>query len=248
MILKFNVSGRFAFFKDKITTRNNSSYKSIHRPNILGILGSILGKSGFSDFKELGYIEYLRDLNEIKVGIKINSEIKFMEVITNDSTSLGITARPGVVLQNTERLLENPNFDIYLDIQDKELYNEIKETLIKRNYIFNPVLGKSYLAATITNVEELTQQEEFNIKMDSENNSYYVKSLFPVVYLDEEIKDYDLDEFDEIGTKMILPVSSNSSGMYNDYLELTYNNYMDKSYLEYNDNLKVVDNEIIFFM
>ena len=67
MILKFNISGQFAFFKDKITTRNNQSYPSIHKPAILGIIGSILGKSGFSDFKESFYFKkYVRLLKAIK--------------------------------------------------------------------------------------------------------------------------------------------------------------------------------------
>lgn len=255
-ILKFNISGDFAFFKDKVFLRNNHSYPSIHRPALLGILGAILGMDGFSDFKKHNKVMYISELNnKIKIAIKQNSNNEYTEIKYNDSTMLCITSDRSKTIQEIINVLNNPDFDIYLEISDENLYYDLKDRLESLNFVFEPNLGKSYFHLTVNNVEtfEDADKKSYNKNNDSTGDSLYVFSTFPTKFLAGELNDFNYkDDFSinsfDIGNKFRLPIQSDeNTGMYIENDEFTLKNFIDKKTLLNNGNFKVVNDEILYF-
>ena len=47
-VLKFNLSGKFAFFKNEVMNDMYDTYPHIHKPSLLGLFGAMLGYNGYA--------------------------------------------------------------------------------------------------------------------------------------------------------------------------------------------------------
>lgn len=248
-ILKFNISSNFAYFQDKVNLRNNISYPCIHKPAILGLLGAILGLDGFSKIKKNGEIKYISELSSIKVGIKIKSDIQFTTVKTNDSTGLDVTNIKNRTIQKTEAILNHPDYDIYLKIDDLKLYELIYDRLINKKYFYEPSLGKSYFFANINNLEIKKISPILDLDF-GEDDIIYIESIF----LDEDKlkgfeEGYESDLFEEkdMGFKFVLPINSDKlTGQYIDYKLFNFNHFLPKENIT--EDYLNIDNELIYFI
>lgn len=250
-ILKFNISSNFGYFQDKVNIRNNISYPSIHRPSILGIIGAILGIDGFAKLKENGLIKYIDELSSIEVGILINSEISYTKVTTNDSTSLNITNRDNRVTQKYETILNEPNFDIYLRIEDDVLFNQVFSALKNKEYVFEPTLGKSYFFATIKDVQQCDVSEKENIEL-IDDDLVYSYSLFPSQLVPDMGGETHSELFVSndltLGRDFTLPVSSEkTTGQYNNYEHYVFNNFMLFDDIKDDSKYVNIDDKLIYF-
>jgi len=250
-ILKFNLSSNFAYFQDKVNIRNNISYPSIHRPSILGILGAILGLEGFNKIKENGLIKYIEELSSVEVGIVINSDINYTKVTTNDSTSLNITNTKNRLTQKYENILNSPNFDIFLKIDNIDLFNKILNVLVNKEYIYEPTLGKSYFFATIKNVENCILNDKKNLEL-VEEDLVFSASLFPSTLLPELGGETYSNLFASNGLKMgrkfTLPISSDKkNGEYNNYVNFSFNNFIIADDIINDSSYHNIDNKLIYF-
>lgn len=254
-LISFEIKGNFAFFKDKLSLRDNLSYPSIHKPAILGMLAAISGREGFSDFKKNNKVSYLEEFNDkIEVAIIKKMDVFYTECCINDSTELSITSDRAKTIQQTEAFLNEVEFKIYLKIKNEELYEELYNRLKNKDFIFEPIMGKSYLHCSIDNVKEeiLKLSIDFNnLIEDSEKEAIYIKSLFDAKLIEEEveiIEDYVNVNYNS-GERFRLPIKSNpKDGKYIENMEFSYNNFVLKEDILKNNNFINTNEGILYFV
>lgn len=93
-VLKFNLSGKFAFFKNEVMNDMYDTYPHIHKPALLGLFGAMLGYNGYAQTqkvfgtKEIDFPEYYEKLKDLKIAIvpKKQSFTKVLETFTNTTS------------------------------------------------------------------------------------------------------------------------------------------------------------------
>lgn len=157
-ILKFNLSGKTAFFKrPDVNTFQYFSYGTIHKVAILGILGSILGLKGYNHQadEKTEYPEFYEKLKDIKISI-VPSKDYFSKKIHIFNNSVGYASyEAGGNLIVKEQWLENPEWDVYILLEDKQILKDLKERLLEGRFVYIPYLGKNDHFANITKVNLL---------------------------------------------------------------------------------------------
>jgi len=183
--LKFKLKGKTAFFKKpEVNTYLYFSYGNIHKIALLGILGSILGLTGYSFQKDKDYPEFYEELNDLKVSIVPLCEkgvfLRKSQVFNN---SVGYASQEeGGNLIVKELWLENPEWDIYLMIEGYKYEEELQERLINKRFVYIPYLGKNDHYANIENVEIVDLEE---VKDACKIDSLFIKKYFE--FMEEDI-------------------------------------------------------------
>ena len=93
-VLKFNLSGKFAFFKNEVMNDMYDTYPHRHKPALLGLFGAMLGYNGYAQTqkvfgtKEIDFPEYYEKLKDLKIAIvpKKQSFTKVLETFTNTTS------------------------------------------------------------------------------------------------------------------------------------------------------------------
>lgn len=239
-VIKFNLSGRFAFFKKPdVNTYMYFTYGNIHKVALLGMLGGISGYKGYSQMsfeskykkafkglngkKDRPYPEFYERLKHLRVGIvpKSPSLNKKVQVFNN---SVGYASKEqGGNLIVKEQWLENPSWDIYIVIEDDE-GRKLSKTLMDQSFVYIPYLGKNDHFADIKDIELISQVEE--ISLFDRIDSLFIKDDFKIV------ENEDLDELEEdipvFKYEEMLPAS----------LDETTNKYGFTSYIYTNMNVR----------
>lgn len=229
-ILKFNLSGNFAHFKMPEINNTNLTFLQIHKTTIKGIIGAIVGLDGYNAanlFKT--DVQFLTELKNLKVGIipNANKGVFLNKIETFTNTTGHASTEEGGVLIVEEKILVNPNWDIYLDLSEinKELKDKINDYLLNNLCVYIPYLGKNHYPITIKNVEILNSE-----KID---NPEYCSSLF---VQDNVVLDNDFLSKDDLVygdtpflSSFFLPINMNQELGYQDYKSFCYtNSYISK--------------------
>ncbi|GEB77863.1 type I-B CRISPR-associated protein Cas5b [Sporolactobacillus inulinus] len=191
--IAFELSGKTAFFKKPdVNEYAYFTYSHIHKIALLGLIGSVLGLGGYwKQYRSLQskgenalnrYPEFFECLHSIGVSIVPHGDRGyFPKKIQSFNNSVGYASQEaGGNLIVREQWLENPHWTIYL-LKNKvpsNLYNQLTESLLNRETIFIPYLGKNDHPATISQVRVAKLEE-----LSDEINGF--DSLFPaadVVY------------------------------------------------------------------
>lgn len=166
--IKFNLSGKTAFFKKTDVNQDiYFSYSHIHKINILGILGSLIGLSGYSKQYEEKTIhpEFYDKLKKLKIAIVPtggdNGYFSKKVVIFNNATGLSTTG--GETENIREQWLLDVSWDIYILNDNSEEYEKVLDYLLNKRAKFIPYLGKNDHFAEIKNVEEIDLREIDNV-------------------------------------------------------------------------------------
>lgn len=240
-ILKFNLSGKTAFFRSNEVNEGDLQFTfgHIHKIALMGILGAILGIDGHM----MGYLklkdkyvhpEFYTKLKDIKVSIvpKV-SKGYFRRKKHNMVNTAGYANEAGkkaATLMYTEQWLEDVSWDIYIDLQYLTV-NELREKLI--DYILNgksrfiTYLGKTNHPATIKNVEILEKKKISNDKINI--NSLFLSDKVVKV----KNKGFGNSNLNEFIYKEVLPVA------YTDNKSL----YVSKSFTFSNAKFNIGNNE-----
>ena len=164
--LKFNLSGKTAFFKKPdVNSYIYFTYGNIHKIAIMGIIGSCLGLGGYNQqTKEEDYPQFYEKLKDLNIAIIPKNEggyiSKKVQVFNN---SVGYASKEeGGNLIVKEQWLENPSWDIYILLEENEICKNIEERFLKRKFKYIPYLGKNDHVATITNIELIENIKEIN--------------------------------------------------------------------------------------
>lgn len=250
-VVKFKLSGKTAFFKQPdVNSYIYFSYGQIHKVALIGLLGAIMGYSGYnqaslsSELKRVGkkapkveLPEFYKRLNGLKVGIEplANNGI-FSKKIQVYNNSVGYASHEtGGNLIIKEQWLENVSWNIYILINDYES-RSIANKLRDMECEFIPYLGKNDHPATISDVEIL--------KVDEVNNDKVViSSLTPKLYIaeaKEDMKMFNLYRYAEQ-----LPISLNEKTRLYESREFIYTNMPVKK--KSKNVYRVGDKNISFF-
>ncbi|MZK52847.1 type I-B CRISPR-associated protein Cas5b [Clostridium beijerinckii] len=210
-ILKFTLSGKTAFFKKPdVNTYLYFTYGNIHKVALLGILGAILGYGGYNQMKKLDtskgsnkkdneYIvfpEFYEKLKNIKISIVPNNEKGFIpKKVQTFNNSVGYASKEqGGNLIIKEQWLENPSWDIYVLVDNKES-EKIAEYLLNHKAVYQPYLGKNDHYASIKDAEIIDDNRITELNEIRKINSLFPKRFFEVnLEEDEEEDDECLDD------------------------------------------------------
>lgn len=229
--LKFNLSGKTAFFKKPdVNTYLYFTYGNIHKVALMGIIGSCLGLGGYNQQdKTDDYPEFYERLKDIKFAIIPKNEggyiNKKVQVFNN---SVGYASKEeGGNLIVKEQWLESPTWDIYILLDESDICKNIEDRFFKRKFVYIPYLGKNDHIANITDIQVIDNIEE--IKDFNKIDSMFIKEEFEFVQYDgfDDFDFGDLEEEAEFKYQEKLPYE----------LELTTNQYILQTFIY--TNMKV---------
>lgn len=147
-LISFELQADFAFFRKPETNNTiNLSYNIIHRPAVLGILGAVLGLSGYQEKGKLP--EYYEKLKGLKIGVEplMHDKGNFTKTTIKYTNTVGY-ANKGSNFLTEELTLVNPFYKIYLLLDNNdELQSILHDSLKKGESVYIPYLGKNEFTA-----------------------------------------------------------------------------------------------------
>lgn len=192
-LIKFELSGQTAFFKNPVVNKVYLTYNNIHPIVLKGLLGALIGLSGYTCYrpyekkktkrqlekdlkkgitpksKELP--EFYTILKDLKVGITPiyeDGETSFQRTnVTFTNTTKQVSGDGTLIVQ--QNWLINPKWEIILSSKDVDLgiWEKLKDFLINGKAIYMPYLGANNHFAKINNVELLMVQKKMSKTIDS---------------------------------------------------------------------------------
>jgi CRISPR-associated protein Cas5h len=218
-VLRFKLSGRTAFFKKPdVNTYYYFTYGSIHKIALLGIMGSVIGLTGYNaqsrDFEKNIYPEFYDRLKSSKVAVvTLNEHGYITKKVQAFNNSVGYASKEaGGNLIVKQQWLENPKWLIYVKIDS--VTAKFADMLMKNKAKFLPYLGTNDHFADITDVcrLEVSKTDDFEI-IDSMFKTQYFKvdkyadengedtawkyTEYLPVGMDEELNQYQFADFTE---------------------------------------------------
>lgn len=167
--LKFRLGGNTAFFKKPdVNSEIYFTYSQIHRVALLGLLGAIIGYKGYNENDRKGYPEFYSKLKKLKIAIVPlpNNDMFDKKVQTfNNSTGCASNEANGTIIVK-QVWLENPSWNIYILLDNKESYN-LSEYILRNKSVFMPYLGSNDHVADIDMVEVIKIYKSDKKKIDS---------------------------------------------------------------------------------
>lgn len=252
-ILKFNIYGNTAFFRNNTINDNNItfSYGHIHYVALKGLLGAVLGLGGHNEsYMDKNYVhpkfyEKLRDVKCAIVPVKKydlhNGNCIYLpqyyfarkkQTFTNNcGLSKGIKKGTSQTLVYIEQWLENVSWDIYIlldTIKDSNLRENLIEYITESKSVYQPYLGKTNHSAIITNPEIISG-------VPVGETEFKVTGLFQNNAIVEEVLLQDIDVQNIVEYKEFLPLSyAKNSCLYktclmdisNKYFEFDIDNFL----------------------
>ncbi|GAX59412.1 uncharacterized protein of RAMP superfamily [Candidatus Scalindua japonica] len=93
-VFSFDIAGDMAFFKkNDANDMVYTSYNFLHKPVTLGIIGAILGISGYSKSKSNQHPDFYTNLMDMKIAILPHYEKPLKKVITGFNNASGLASR-----------------------------------------------------------------------------------------------------------------------------------------------------------
>jgi CRISPR-associated protein Cas5, Hmari subtype len=138
-VLKFNLSGDFAFFKNEVMNDIYDTYPHIHKPALLGLFGAMLGYDGYAQTQKVfgnednSYPEYYQKLKDLKVAIvpKKQSFTKVLETFTNTTAMFN---RVTVMDKKEKDETEDKSNDEVKKVKGKKSDKKVGATLIVEQF------------------------------------------------------------------------------------------------------------------
>ncbi len=237
-LISFIIRAEKGFFKkpDINDTRNAIylTFNILHKPAALGILGAIIGLSGYKKNEELP--EYYIKLQNIPIGIKpIGGEKGVFQktIITYNNTTGFASEEAGGNLMISEQTLLNPAYKIYLllDLEDdnqSKLYENIKNQKAE----FLPYMGKNDYSLwwDKNKVEEHAFEHIEKNKEPFKLSTIFIKKYTTVKEAKDEDKKFDLLDFSTLNDNQFisferLPIGLNEKLFQYDYADFAYTNF-----------------------
>lgn len=173
----FDLKGPLAHFRKYYTNSSSLSYLFPPRTVIAGLIAGILGlpserHTNRSD--EIYYEKFSDDKCRIAVsiGTKIRRMMQTVNYIRTKSLSEIDGSAGGTQIPLEILLPENGDditYRVYFYHADKEIYDELKQRLEERRFVYPPYMGLSEFLASIDNVDE--GEVSRNPKQEVELNS-----------------------------------------------------------------------------
>ena len=229
--IKFNLSGKFAHFKrPDVNSYAYFTYSHIHKINLLGIFGAILGLKGYGNKQ----VEFYENLKHLKIAI-IPKKPYFTKKIQTFNNSVGYASKEeGGNLVVREQWLEDVSWDIVILDDNSKEFVELKKRLISKSFYYIPYLGKNDFPAKFSDVEEL----EITLK----NIECQCISLVPENKVTFNSLPSRKDKVERIYWDDYMPVEFNEQFMY-EYDKLVLSNWIVKG-----EMYEIEDKKSIYFL
>ena len=125
-----------------------TSYNFLHKPAILGLLGAILGFSGYSKSGGGNHPEYFKKLNDIEIAIEPLFTKPLQKVITGFNNATGHAnkgdKKDGATWQVREQILVGePEIGFRVYVKESNATIELKDKLKKYETVFPLYFGKN---------------------------------------------------------------------------------------------------------
>jgi len=219
--LRFILSGKTACFrKPDVNVFAYFTYNNIHKPALLGMLGSIIGLGGHNqlfDKKERLEVEFKNSKSEEKkiVGKKLQEldkefpqfyqELQHLKVAITPLAPNGYFSKKIQTFNNSvgyasfeqggnlivrEQWLENPQWQILIVDDESEVFQKISEYLLSGKSVFIPYLGKNDHPAKIDDVRIVELSAPFGNYIDS----LFIKNFDKLGFAKEDERPYLFQE------------------------------------------------------
>ena len=151
--LQILISSDFALFKKNDSNEFALTYNFPPKPQILGLLGAIIGLSGYSkNEKKVDFYEKLKNFKVAIVPLDENNqpviEPPKKTVITYNNYHGYGSMEEGGILQIREQVLIGPRYRIFI-VGKGKYYDELKKKLESQEYFYTPYLGKNEFFAVV---------------------------------------------------------------------------------------------------
>jgi CRISPR-associated protein Cas5h len=175
--LVFDIWGDYAHFRRFYTTTSPLTFPIPPRTALCGLIAAIIGK-------EKEYNEYLKyfTLNEASIGLRVLNPVKKVMIAEN----LIDTEKSPKSFYNIKRtrirfeFLKDQKYRIYFNHVDEDIYQELKENLIRHKSVYTPCLG---LSENIANFEFIG---EFKAKSETTGGYVQINSVLPTEKIAEK--------------------------------------------------------------
>jgi len=174
--LRFTLSGPLACFRQPdVNAKVYFTYNNIHKVALLGMLGAIIGLSGYRNNQLYGqdertYPEFYEVLSTMLVSVVPNGKNGyFTKKLQYFNNSVGYANEDGGNLQVREQWLENPNWTIYLaqNELDDAVWKNLCDYLLQGQSVFIPYLGRNDFPAQIDDVQMVELSASRSQRIDS---------------------------------------------------------------------------------
>jgi CRISPR-associated protein Cas5h len=234
--LKFNLSGKTAFFKKPdVNQYAYYTYNNIHKIALLGVFGAIIGLKGYNQQKKEKYPEFYEKLKDFKISIVPRKKYFDKKIQIFNNTVGYASQEPNNILNVREQWLEEPEWDIYILENQSQEYEKIENFLLNKKTEYIPYLGKNDHSADIKDVEKVNLSKEEKINhIDSiflekicelgiypydDENEYILKEKQPIK-LNEMYNFYEFEN--TIYTNLEIEKLKNGSDVYTDGEKILY--------------------------
>lgn len=173
-LLKFKIFGDYAHFKKFYTTTSPLTFEIPPPPTIIGMISAIIGL----DKNE--YLNYFQMQDDYKISLSIIKPL----VKVRWAQNLIDTKHSFWNLKNRTQIriefLKDPSYIIYFWHRKKEIYEKLKQNLIKHYSVYSLCLGLSELLANFQFLGEpdITEEES--------SDQIELTSILPLSYLLDE--------------------------------------------------------------
>jgi len=176
-VISFDLKSDFGFFRKPDTNEGvQLSYNMLHKPALLGILGAILGLSGYQ--KKGKWPEYYEKLKNLRVGISPlenwHERGNFKRTVLTYTNGVGYANADGNLIV-TENILIAAAYQVYLLLDDENsLHQQLKERIQAGESVFIPYFGKNEMFVWW----EPSSVKSFFVEEFQPENSFQIDSLF----------------------------------------------------------------------
>ena len=188
-ILKFRLYGNFAHFNQPISNNLRNTYSIIPKTQLLGLLGSLMGFSGYVNKRTEP--EYYKALSGTQVYISPNLKTYHRFIVKYNSLNSFLNNRKqfsGVNAIINEQVIQYPDYNIGVVLQkENEVHKRMIEMVQNERSVFPIYLGKNEFPA---NMEYLG----IDSAESNENGDVIVKSIIPLEELNRNGEDMRLEQ------------------------------------------------------
>lgn len=220
------------------------SYNFIHKPAVLGLLGAILGYTGYSKSGSKEMPEYYKKLKDLKIAIQPLYSKPLKKVITGFNNATGLGSDAGVWQIKEQILVGEPYIKYRIFIlednseQTNNELNGLKKRLKKNESEYPLYFGKNEFFAHYENYKEY-EATKIN------NGEYYINSLIKKGDNNQVIffKDHSFDDFNPFD------LNTNTGNTIYEYLPYDFddNGFYLKDLFLFTENKVIINNSNDFY-
>lgn len=242
-VFTVNLKGEMALFKkNDANDIVHISYNFIHKPVILGILGAIVGYSGYAKSGENKMPEYYEKLKKLKISILPHYKDPLKKVINyfNNATGLASKEKGGIWQIKEQVLIGNPEikYTIFILNDNTREANSIKYNLENGHSEYPIYFGKNEFFA---HYEDYKEYEATPMQ----KGEYEIQSLVRKGENDEfvKFKNFTFDDFDPFD------INTNTGNTIYEYLPYDFdeNGFYKKDLFVFTENKLLVNNPENFY-